>query len=138
EVLAKFDPEDRETKRWTWVRMFESYGCAIRSYALAVKTKRVKREQLNEKFLRKCEDEMLACAQEQVRFAAQTAYASSFPDPTKRFRSAGWYFSSDRAFEVAAACCLDFPAMNDPRPQFLEAIIGNFNYETGCNPVNIS
>ena len=81
---------------------------------------------------------VVAVERRQVRFAAQTAYATSFPDPTKRFRSAGWYFSSDRAFELAAACALDFPAMNDPRPQFLEAIVGNFNYEAGCNPVNIS
>jgi len=30
-------------------------------------------------------------------------------------KNAGWYFSLDRAFDLAAACALDFPVMTDPR-----------------------
>ena len=138
ELLEHFDPTSRDTKRWSWVRMFESYGCAIRSYALAAKTKRLRREQLDEKFLRNCEEEVIAAAQDQVRFAEQTAYATSFPDPSKKFRNAGWYFSSDHAFDIAVACALDFPERNDPRARFYDAIIGNLNFEAGCNPANVS
>ena len=28
--------------------------------------------------------------------------------------------------------------MNDPRPKYVEAILGNLNYEAGCNPVNVT
>jgi hypothetical protein len=33
---------------------------------------------------------------------------------------------------------LEYPAANDPRPKFREALLSNINYELGCNPVNIS
>ena len=28
--------------------------------------------------------------------------------------------------------------MNDPRPKYVDAILGNLNYEAGCNPVNVT
>ena len=138
ELIARFKPDDRETKRWTWWRLFESYGCAIRSYAFAAKSQRLKQEQLDPLFFKLCEDEIIAAAKDQLRYANDNAYGSSFPSESKRFRNAGWFFSTDRAFELATACQIEFPKLNDPRPQFLEAIIGNMNYEAGCNPVNIS
>ncbi|MEO6183795.1 MAG: glycoside hydrolase family 9 protein [Verrucomicrobiota bacterium] len=138
ELIEHFKPNDRETKRWTWWSLFESYGCAIRSYAFAVKTKRLQTEQLDSNFLKLCEDEIISAARDQLRYANENAYATSFPSESKRFRNAGWYFSTDRAFELATACQIDFPRLNDPRPQFLDAIIGNMNYEAGCNPVNVS
>ncbi len=138
ELISRFKPDDRETKRWTWWRLFESYGCATRSYAFAAKSKRLDEAQLDPHYLRLCEDEIIAAANDQLRYANENAYGSSFPSESKRFRNAGWFFSSDRAFELATACALDFPSLNDPRPQYLEAIIGNLNYEAGCNPVNMS
>lgn len=139
ELIAHFNPTNRETKRWTWVRMFEGYGCAIRSYAFAAKTGRLKPEQLNAPFLRECEEEILAAGKDQTRFARECAYGSSFPDPSKRFRNAGWYFSNDQAFDIAVAYQLDFkPGPLDARPGFLEAMISNLNYEGGCNPVNVT
>jgi hypothetical protein len=138
ELMLHFQPDDRETRRWTWWKMFESYGCAIRSYAFAARTKRLSRDQLDTHFLGLCEDEIVAAAKDQLRYANENAYGTSFPSESKRFRNAGWYFSSDRAFDLAVACQIDFPSLNDPRPQFINAIIGNLNYEAGCNPVNIS
>ena len=81
---------------------------------------------------------LLPQPKDQLRYANENAYGTSFPSESKRFRNAGWYFSTDRALDLAVACQVNFPSLNDPRPQFLEAIIGNMNYETGCNPVNIS
>ena len=46
--------------------------------------------------------------------------------------AAGWYFSSERAFDITVAYQLD------PRPEFMDAILSNLNYEGGCNPVNVS
>src|SRR5690242_509640 len=28
-----YDPADPDTRRWSWWRMFEGYGCAVRTYA---------------------------------------------------------------------------------------------------------
>jgi hypothetical protein len=38
---------------------------------------------------------------------------------------------------LAVAFQLDYPVKNDPRPRFMEAILSNFNYQLGCNPVNV-
>ena len=54
ELISRFDPTDRETKRWTWWRMFEGYGCAIRSYAFAAQTGTAQADQLDAAFLDKC------------------------------------------------------------------------------------
>jgi hypothetical protein len=137
-LVKEFDPASRETRRWSWVRAWEGYGCALRSYAFAARSGRVGPGKLDPRFLRKCEDELIAAADDQTRFAAQTAYATSFPDPTKRFRQAGWYFSMDRAFDIAVAMQLDFPSAKDPRDRYLDAIWGNLNFEAGCNPVNMT
>jgi hypothetical protein len=52
-------------------------------------------------------------------------------------RSAGWYFSCDPEFDLAVAYQLEYPIKNDPRPRLMDAILGNFNYQLGCNPVNV-
>jgi glycosyl hydrolase family 9/cellulase-like Ig domain-containing protein len=133
-----FNPADPYTRRWGWQRMCGSYGCAIRSYALAAKSGRVKQDQLDVGFLKRCENELTAAAEDHWRRAQDSAYGISFPTETKRVRSAGWFFSSEASFDLAAACQLDYPSSNDLRAKFREAVLSNVNYELGCNPVNIS
>ena len=132
EVVNKLDPASRDILAHGWVRLWEGYGCAIRSYAFAARSGRLPAGSLNADFLAKCEAELIGAAEEQVRFSRQTAYGSSFPDPNKTFRTAGWYFSVNQAFEIATA------AQITSRPEFLETILLNVNYEGGCNPVNVS
>jgi hypothetical protein len=117
--------------------MCQGYGCAIRSYAFAARSGRLKRSQLDPLFLDRCETEIIAAADAQLRAAQECAYGTSFPAASKRVRTAGWYFSTEQAFDLAVACELDYPVLNDPRPKYLDAIISNLNYEGGCNPVNI-
>ena len=136
-LLQSFKPHEDRTRRWGWWRLYEGYGRAIRSYGLAVKSGRVKPAQLDQSFLRACEGEIVAAADDQLRWSQQSAYGTSFPTETKRFRGAGWYFSMDQAFDLAVGCALDHPAMNDPRPKFTEAVLANLNYEGGGNPVNV-
>ncbi len=131
------NPSDPAAQKWSWWRLYEGYGCAIRSYAFAARTGRVKREELDRHYLNRCESEIIASAEDQLRAARESAYGTSFPSPTKRVRGAGWYFSTDRAFDLAVACQLEHPRLNDPRPKYLEAILSNLNYEGGCNPVNV-
>jgi hypothetical protein len=137
-LISAFDPADADTRRWGWWRLYESYGRAIRSYAFAAKSGRMKREQLDQSFLRRCEIEVTAAANDQLRWAQESAYGTSFPTETKRMRGGGWYFSMDQAFDLAAAFAMDQPPMNDPRPKYLEAMLSNLNYEAGANPVNVA
>ena len=132
------NPVDPATRKWGWWRLFESYGCAIRSYAFAAKAGKIKREQLLPRLLDQCEAEIVASGDDQLRRAEASAYGTSFPDETKKARTAGWYFSSDAAFDLAVAYQLDYPIKNDPRPKLLDALISNLNYEQGCNPVNVT
>jgi len=136
-LMEWLNPEDPNTRRWGWWRLYDAYGCAIRSYAFAARTGRLKREQLNRMLLEQCENEIAADGEDQLKRAQQSAYGTSFPEETKHALSAGWYFSSDAAFDLAVACQLDYPAKRDPRPQMMEAILSNLNYEQGCNPVNV-
>jgi glycosyl hydrolase family 9/cellulase-like Ig domain-containing protein len=131
-------PADPETRLWGWWRMYACWGNAIRDYAFAARSGRLKRDQLNPSLLTDCENEITAAADDQLRRSRESAYATSFPSETKATRTAGWYFSGDAAFELAVACQLDFPQMNDPRPNYVEALLGNLNYEAGCNPVNVT
>ncbi|MEW6304978.1 MAG: glycoside hydrolase family 9 protein [Verrucomicrobiota bacterium] len=132
-----FRPADGGTRKWGWWRMYEGYGCAMRSYAFGAKTGRVQRNQLETLYLAQCENEIVKCGDDELRRAQESAYGTSFPAETKRVRGAGWYFSTDRAFDLAVAHQLDHPEFNDPRPKYLAAILSNLNYEGGCNPVNV-
>lgn len=130
--VLKFDPSSREMKKWSWVRMFESCGCAIRSYAFAVKSGRATMDKLNAAHLEKCHSEIQAQAGDQVRWATASAYGTSFPDVSKRFRTAGWYFSDDAVFDILTAGALK------EDPAALAAILSNLNYEGGANPNNVA
>src|SRR5213075_304424 len=41
------DPSNPETRKWGWWRLWEAYGCAIRSYAFAAKAGKIAREKLH-------------------------------------------------------------------------------------------
>ena len=136
-LVEWLNPDDPNTRRWGWWRLYDSYGCAIRSYAFAARSGRIGKEQLNPLFLEKCEAEIAAAGEDQLRRAQASAYGTSFPLETKQVQSAGWYFSSDAAFDLAVAYQLDYPSKRDPRPKLMEALLTNVNYEQGCNPVNV-
>lgn len=137
-LSAWLKPAEGDTRLWGWWRMYACWGNAIRDYAFAARSGRIKREQLNAQLLADCENEIVATAEDQRQRSQQSAYGTSFPSETKATRTAGWYFSGDAAFELAVACQLDFPQRNDPRPKYVEAMLGNLNYEAGCNPVNVT
>jgi len=131
-LISWFDPSDPGTWRWGWWRMWEAYGRAIRSYAFAAKSGRLQASQLDPAFLSKCEQQIVLCAQDHVTRSLDSAYGTSFPLESKAVQAAGWYFSSERAFDITVAYQLQ------PRPEFLDAILANLNYEGGCNPINVS
>jgi hypothetical protein len=132
------NPSDPGIRKWGWWRLYDAFGCATRSYAFAAKAGKLKRDQLDPLMLEQCEAEIVAAGEDQLRRSDNSAYGTSFPEETKRARAAGWYFSSDAAFELAVACQLDYPVRNDPRPHMLDALLCNLNYEAGGNPVNVT
>lgn len=127
-----FDPENNSSRRWGWWPMFEGYGNAARTYVFGVKSGRVPQASAEASLLTKCETLIHETAGNHVRFARETAYGTSFPDPNKGNKNAGWYFSSERAFDITVAYQLR------PEPGYLEAVISNLNFEAGSNPINVS
>jgi hypothetical protein len=127
-----YNPSAPNTRRWSWWRLYEGYGCAARTYAFAARSGRLPASALDPSYLAKCEAEIIAAADDHVRFARDSAYGTSFPDQNKLNRAAGWYFSSERAFDITVAYQLN------PRAEYLEAVISNLNYEAGCNPLNMT
>jgi hypothetical protein len=130
--IESFNPEDTKTRRWSWWPMFEGWGNATRTYVFAARNGRIPSGQADSGFLMRCESLIHATAMNQVRFARETAYGTSFPDPNKANKNAGWFFSTERAFDIVVAYQLR------PDEALLDAIVSNLNYEAGCNPVNVS
>lgn len=128
---AIYNPSDAGTLHWKWERMFESYGCAARSYAFGARSGRVATSKLSPAYLEKCRNQILLASKDLELWSESSAYGTSFPTATKRFRTAGWYFSTANAFDIAVAYQLE------PSERKMSAIAANITYETGCNPVNM-
>ena len=126
------NPNDQSTRRWTWWKLFEGYGNAVRTYAFAARSGRRAASQLNANYLAKCEAEIIGAADDHTRFSNMSAYGTSFPESNKQYMQAGWYFSSERAFDITVAYQLR------AEPAYLEAVIANINYEAGSNPIDMT
>ncbi len=124
------DPTATSTFRWSWWRMSEGWGNAVRSYAFAARSGRLAANQLDANYLAKCITTITNAGNDALLWSQQSAYGSSFPMETKRVRSAGWYFSLAQAFDIVVAQQLA------ARPDYVDALVRNVNYEGGCNPVN--
>jgi hypothetical protein len=130
-VLKHFDPTDPKTRKWGWVRLDEEYAAAAHAFAFAELTGRLPAAKLNKEHVEKCRTELLAVAQDALGWARQSAYGTSFPEPSKRHRVAGWYFPADSAFHAAVADRIS------PSPDWAELALGNLNFELGANPNNL-
>ena len=130
-LLEQFNPNDPETRRWKWVKLYEGYGAAIRSYRFAVSSGRISKDRMNQEHFAACEQEILDWADDIVRWGNGCSYGTSFPYPSKRHKSAGWYFPAEYAFDLVTAQQLD------SRREFQESLLRNMYYETGVNPANI-
>ena len=126
------DPTYAGTFRWGWWRMYACYGNVARSYAMAARSGRLSSGQLDSNYLAQCINVITNCGNDNLRWSHEGAYGSSFPDNTKRVRSAGWYFSVEQAFDMVVAQQFNTNAV------YVDAILDNLNYEAGCNPLNVT
>ncbi|MBA4147113.1 MAG: glycoside hydrolase family 9 protein [Verrucomicrobia bacterium] len=131
ELTSRFNPADPNTRRWTWWRLFESYGCAIRSYAFAARSGRLPASALKPGYLGKCEAEIIAAGDDQLSYMKDSAYANPFPTRNKAYRSSGWFMSVEQTYDVVTAYQLV------PKRGYINTLIGAMNYEAGCNPLNM-
>ena len=113
-LMQWFTPGDPATLRWGWWHMCECYGHAIRSYAFAVQSGRLAANQLDATFLSKCRSEIAAAGDANMNWSKMSAYGTSFPDNTKRVKSAGWYFSTDQAFDITVEAWLTVRSTSTP------------------------
>jgi hypothetical protein len=100
------EPGRATLRRWGWWRLSESWGNAIRSYAFAARSGRLREDQLDERYRQLCEGELLSAADDALARTNASAYATAFPLETKRFRNGGWYFSLDSAMDLAVGAQL--------------------------------
>jgi hypothetical protein len=126
------DPSDPVTFRWGWWQMYACYGNVLRDYATAVSSGRLAAGQLDPAYLAKCITVITNWGNANLLWSQENAYGTSFPDYTKRVRSAGWYFSTEQAFDMVVAYQFN------PNAAYLDAILRNLNYEAGCNPINLT
>lgn len=133
EVLrSEFDPRDPRTYEYGWMRLFEGYGNAVRSCALAPRTGRPGAARLDPDLRARCREELLGYAEDLARFSRGHAYGVSLHTEYKRHRTAGWHFAHAYLFDLAAAEAIG------PSPERLAVLVSNLDYPLGANPVNIS
>lgn len=100
--------------------------------------------------LKLCENEILSDGQAFRQYSANTSYGTSFADPLKAGYNGSFYFSTDPAFALAVSDIL-VTTLDPSEPAYVsghdytadhtanvEAILENFNYQHGCNPLNVS
>ncbi len=131
-LLARFNPGEESTHRWNWVRQFEGYGAAVRSYAFGERGGRVASAQLDRAHLRACMKEMLARADDLRSFTDGSAYGAAFPFASKRSLRVGWFFATSDSFDMAAMGALGRRDIYD------RAIVSNLDFELGVNPNNMT
>jgi len=129
------DPNDPDTIKDSFRRCWESYGNAIRSYAFGARSGRVSSTMLDSTYWGKCTNQIILAANDRLNRASNNAYATSLSTNEKTFGDGHFtifYFSGDAAFELAIGYLLN------PDSRYIDGILGNMNYELGCNPVNVS
>ncbi len=131
-LRAEFDPRDPRTREYGWRRLHESYGNAVRSCALASRSGRPGTARLDPDFQARCREELLGHASDLARFSRGHAYGVSLHTEYKRHRTAGWHFTHEYLFDLAAADAVE------PSPERLSVLVADLDYPLGANPANLS
>lgn len=127
-----YNPQAQETIRWGWWYLFEGYGCAARSYSFAISSGRRTAAEVDPLQLGKTRAIIKTAGDAIAGRTLRNAYATCLDDASKRQMTAGWFFSGDRAFDLTAHNALE------ARPDWQSLVLGNTNFELGCNPLNVS
>jgi len=157
-LLESFNPNDRETMHWKWVRLYKAYGCIIRSYLFAEKSGRVPIGTLDDDYYKICELELITRANQLISWADDNSYGTSFPNQSKRFFNGSYYFPMESMFDLATAYNLPIfsgkqekytiPSkrkkdnlivdLNQLHDRMIDIILQNMNFVAGTNPNNVT
>ena len=127
-----YNPQDPATVRWGWWYLFEGYGCAARSYSFAVSSGKRTLAEMDPLQFAKTQAIVKTAGDAIASRSLQSAYGTCLDDASKRFMTAGWFFSGERAFDITARNALE------ARADWQTLVLGNTNFELGCNPLNVS
>lgn len=125
----------RELRRWSWWRLYEGYGCAIRSWAFAPTQGKADTQLLDAGRFNAAKQEIELGAFDAWKRSRASAYGVSLPVETKRQGSVGWFFPGSVAFDLAVGCSLVGPEASEP---YRQALVENLHYELGLNPHNVT
>ncbi len=125
------NPDSRDAKRWTWRRMFEGYGAALRTYAFAPLTGRLPESALDPNYRILVENTVVAAGNDVVARSRSSSYGVAFPAESKAHGSAGWFFALSESYDALVAHLLR------PDPKYIEAVEANAGYVCGANPLDM-
>ncbi len=125
----------KNLKRWGWWRLFEGYGCAIRSWVFAPMQGKTDTAVWDEAFYNAAKQELELGAYDARIRAQSSAYGVSLPIETKRQGNVAWLFPSSLAFDLAVGCALLGP---EDSANYRKSLYSNLLYEIGLNPNDVS
>jgi hypothetical protein len=128
--------------------LLQGFGCAFRDYAFAIRSQRLSGG-LNSGALKLCENEILSAGENWRAFSANTSYGVCLDNSLKASFNTEFYFATDIAFGLAVNDRL-VSTLTPSDPAYVtghnyaqdhvnnvQAILENFNYQHGCNPLNL-
>ena len=112
--------------------MFACYGNAVRDYAFASSNGRLTHAQIQQNYLAKCITVITNCGDDNLSGHSRTPMEPASRTSQNRIMVGVGIFRLVQAFDIVVAYQFN------PKPEYMDAIVRNLNYEGGCNPVNIS
>ena len=118
--LKNFNPAKR---RWDWWPLFEAVGYATHRYGTLTG------RDVDAAMVEKCKAEIRDACAMHLRFAKESPYRMSMPEPSIRHGNYGWLFPGDfAAYDLLMGYALE------QKPEYLQVALDNLNYECGANP----
>lgn len=139
--LAPFNTSDvqgwRSFRNYTWQRLYESVGAAMRTYAFSNRGAFRDQERnfsgqliQGKRYVDHVLEEIIAGGDDQVSNALGSPFGASVPSESKRFEAVVYFFAASEAFDLVAASLLS------PKPEYTDALQTNVSFQAGGNPVN--
>jgi hypothetical protein len=129
----------REFRRFTWQKLYEPTGAAMRCYYFANRGARKNNSISYDETLigpkpyhEHVRDELIGAADDLFAWAESNPYRASIPSEAKRFGSVSYFFGISDGFDLLTAHLID------PKPEYFDAIVGNLNHALGANAANRS
>jgi hypothetical protein len=129
----------RAFRRFTWQRLYESVGAAMRTYAFSNRGALREQERSfasdlvgGRRYVDHVLEEIIAAGDDQVARAQGSPFGASVTVESKRFGATNYFFGGSESFDLIAAELLD------PKPEYGHTLLSNVNYQAGGNPLNVS